>query len=59
MGCDAALNYIFLEIHTWCKWFGFNMEKLPNCKFLRITSGARLNYACGYSYVKINRNSFP
>ena len=27
VGCDAAEKYMFLEIHNWCKWLDFNMEK--------------------------------
>ena len=25
MGCDAAENYMLLEIHNWCKWLDCNM----------------------------------
>ena len=26
-GYDAVKNYMFLEIHNWCKWLDCNMEK--------------------------------
>ena len=27
VGCDAAKNYMFLEVHNWCKWLDCNMGK--------------------------------
>ena len=37
-GCDAAKNYMFLEIRNWYKWLDRNMgrEVAMNCKFLHI-----------------------
>ena len=34
VGCDAAKNYMSLEIHNWCKWLDCDMEGAKNCKFL-------------------------
>ena len=44
VGCDAAENYMFLDIHNWCKWLNCNWGKLPRIeRFYIFLTGARLN----------------
>ena len=46
VGYDATENYeyMFLEIHNWCKWLDCNMGKLlRNLSFYMFLTGARLN----------------
>ena len=44
VGCDAANNYNFLEIHNWYKWLDCNEGKLPRfVDFYIFLTGARLN----------------